>query len=32
MVEAQGDFNRPWLVVSFASEYLPSIPTSTNGS
>jgi 2-polyprenyl-3-methyl-5-hydroxy-6-metoxy-1,4-benzoquinol methylase len=26
MVEAQGDFNRPWLVGSFASEYLPSIP------
>lgn len=25
MVEAQGDFNRPWLVGSFASEYLPSI-------
>jgi 2-polyprenyl-3-methyl-5-hydroxy-6-metoxy-1,4-benzoquinol methylase len=26
MVEAQGDFNRPWLVGSFGSEYLPSIP------
>ena len=26
MVEAQGDFNRPWLVGSFATEYLPSIP------
>ena len=26
MVEAQGDFNRPWLRASFASEYLPSIP------
>jgi 2-polyprenyl-3-methyl-5-hydroxy-6-metoxy-1,4-benzoquinol methylase len=25
-VEAQGDFNRPWLVTSFASEYLPLIP------
>ena len=25
-VEAQGDFNRPWLVGSFANEYLPSIP------
>ena len=25
-VEAQGDFNRPWLVGSFATEYLPSIP------
>jgi len=26
MIEAQGDFNRPWLVGSFGSEYLPSIP------
>jgi 2-polyprenyl-3-methyl-5-hydroxy-6-metoxy-1,4-benzoquinol methylase len=26
MVEAQGDFNRPWLVGQFATEYLPSIP------
>jgi 2-polyprenyl-3-methyl-5-hydroxy-6-metoxy-1,4-benzoquinol methylase len=26
MVEAQGDFNRPWLVGSLATEYLPSIP------
>lgn len=26
MVEAQGDFNRPWLVAQFATEYLPSIP------
>jgi 2-polyprenyl-3-methyl-5-hydroxy-6-metoxy-1,4-benzoquinol methylase len=26
MIEAQGDFNRPWLVGSFATEYLPSIP------
>ena len=25
-IEAQGDFNRPWLVGSFATEYLPSIP------
>ena len=25
MVEAQGDFNRPWLVASFATEYLPAI-------
>jgi 2-polyprenyl-3-methyl-5-hydroxy-6-metoxy-1,4-benzoquinol methylase len=25
-VEAQGDFNRPWLVGSFATEYLPQIP------
>ena len=24
-IEAQGDANRPWLVRSFASEYLPSI-------
>jgi len=26
MVEAQGDFNRPWLVNSFGSEILPAIP------
>ena len=26
MVEAQGDFNRPWLVGSLGTEYLPSIP------
>lgn len=26
MVEAQGDFNRPWLIGSFATEYLPTIP------
>jgi 2-polyprenyl-3-methyl-5-hydroxy-6-metoxy-1,4-benzoquinol methylase len=25
MTEAQGDFNRPWLRRSFATEYLPSI-------
>lgn len=25
MVEAQGDFNRPWLVGSLATDYLPSI-------
>jgi 2-polyprenyl-3-methyl-5-hydroxy-6-metoxy-1,4-benzoquinol methylase len=25
-VEAQGDFNRPWLVRSLASEYLPLVP------
>jgi len=25
MIEAQGDFNRPWLVGSFATAYLPSI-------
>jgi ubiquinone/menaquinone biosynthesis C-methylase UbiE len=24
--EAQGDFNRPWLVGSLGTEYLPSIP------
>lgn len=24
-VEAQGDFNRPWLVGSFATEYLPQV-------
>jgi SAM-dependent methyltransferase len=26
MVEAQGDFNRPWLIGQFATEYLPSVP------
>ncbi len=26
MIEAQGDFNRWWLLGSFATEYLPSIP------
>jgi ubiquinone/menaquinone biosynthesis C-methylase UbiE len=26
MVEAQGDFNRPWLVGSLGTEYLPAIP------
>jgi SAM-dependent methyltransferase len=26
MIEAQGDFNRSWLVGSFATEYLPSVP------
>ena len=25
-IEAQGDFNRPWLVRLFATEYLPSVP------
>jgi SAM-dependent methyltransferase len=25
-IEAQGDFNRPWLVHQFGAEYLPSIP------
>jgi 2-polyprenyl-3-methyl-5-hydroxy-6-metoxy-1,4-benzoquinol methylase len=25
MIEAQGDFNRPWLVGSFATEMLPAI-------
>jgi ubiquinone/menaquinone biosynthesis C-methylase UbiE len=27
MIEAQGDFNRPWLVNSFGSEILPAIPS-----
>ena len=27
MIEAQGDFNRPWLVNSFGSEMLPAIPS-----
>ncbi len=26
MIEAQGDFNRPWLVGSLGTEYLPAIP------
>lgn len=26
MIEAQGDFNRPWLVGSLGTEYVPSIP------
>ncbi len=26
MIEAQGDFNRPWLVASLGAEYLPSVP------
>jgi len=26
MIEAQGDFNRPWLLGSFGSSYLPAIP------
>jgi 2-polyprenyl-3-methyl-5-hydroxy-6-metoxy-1,4-benzoquinol methylase len=26
MIEAQGDFNRPWLTRSLGSEYLPAIP------
>jgi SAM-dependent methyltransferase len=25
-IQAQGDFNRPWLLSSFGSEYLPLIP------
>jgi SAM-dependent methyltransferase len=25
-IEAQGDFNRPWLLSSFGTEYLPLIP------
>jgi 2-polyprenyl-3-methyl-5-hydroxy-6-metoxy-1,4-benzoquinol methylase len=25
-IGAQGDFNRPWLVGSFATEYLPQVP------
>jgi 2-polyprenyl-3-methyl-5-hydroxy-6-metoxy-1,4-benzoquinol methylase len=25
-IEAQGDFNRPWIRASLASEYLPSVP------
>ena len=26
MIEAQGDFNRPWLTRSLGAEYLPAIP------
>jgi 2-polyprenyl-3-methyl-5-hydroxy-6-metoxy-1,4-benzoquinol methylase len=26
MIEAQGDFNRPWLLGSFGTEILPSLP------
>jgi 2-polyprenyl-3-methyl-5-hydroxy-6-metoxy-1,4-benzoquinol methylase len=26
MIEAQGDFNRPWLVGSFGTEVLPAMP------
>jgi precorrin-6B methylase 2 len=26
MIEAQGDFNRPWLVNSFGTELLPAMP------
>ncbi|MEP6639469.1 MAG: methyltransferase domain-containing protein [Chloroflexota bacterium] len=26
MIEAQGDFNRPWLVNTFGTEYLPAVP------
>ncbi len=26
MIEAQGDFNRPWLVNSFGTEILPAMP------
>ena len=26
MIEAQGDFNRPWLMGSFGTEILPAIP------
>ena len=26
MIEAQGDFNRPWLLTSFGSAYLPAVP------
>ncbi|MGI8407599.1 MAG: SAM-dependent methyltransferase [Actinomycetota bacterium] len=25
-IEAQGDFNRPWLLSSFGTEYLPLVP------
>jgi len=25
-IEAQGDFNRPWLVHQFGTEFLPSVP------
>jgi 2-polyprenyl-3-methyl-5-hydroxy-6-metoxy-1,4-benzoquinol methylase len=26
MIEAQGDFNRPWLLHAFGTEHLPSMP------
>ena len=26
MIEAQGDFNRPWLLASFGTELIPAIP------
>jgi len=26
MIESQGDFNRPWLLASFGTEYLPTLP------
>ena len=26
MIEAQGDFNRPWLLRSFGAEHLPAVP------
>jgi 2-polyprenyl-3-methyl-5-hydroxy-6-metoxy-1,4-benzoquinol methylase len=26
MVEAQGDFNRPWLIGSLGTQYVPSVP------
>jgi SAM-dependent methyltransferase len=26
MIESQGDFNRPWLVNQFGTEFLPSLP------
>jgi 2-polyprenyl-3-methyl-5-hydroxy-6-metoxy-1,4-benzoquinol methylase len=25
-IEAQGDFNRPWLLMSLGTEYLPAVP------
>ena len=31
MIEAQGDFNRPWLVASLGTEYMPSIPDIHDG-
>ena len=32
MIEAQGDFNRPWLLASSAPSTCPRSPTSTIGS
>lgn len=32
MIEAQGDFNRPWLRGSFGTELLPAIPETIGGS